>query len=338
MFDQISKSIDEFGNGILSALNDLQGVFGKELSVANPIKNSILDLVGNTPIIRLNQIGAHIPGVQFYLKAEFQNPTGSIRDRSAIAMIRDAEKRGKLKPGSTILISGNNSSSVSFSWAGRTMGYRVECFLSDTLGEEQAQKLIHFGADITYAPANDLEKSIQSKLTESDLYWYPNESKNMANPNHHYSATGPEILRDMQGKVDFFITGGGTGATVTGIGRFFRSVRPALSTKILLGGFRDSLFDRYFSGKNQSGSLPEIFDPSVVDQFISVTREEAVRFQSDLLIREGLPVGITTGMIVCAAIRYAESLREGKPFANPDTSQDSDSEKLHFVILSPDRE
>ncbi|WCL47888.1 PLP-dependent cysteine synthase family protein [Leptospira sp. GIMC2001] len=326
MIDQISKSIDELGNGIINALNDIQGMFGKELSVANPVKNSILDLVGNTPIIRLNQIGSHIPGINFYLKAEFQNPTGSLRDRSAIAMIRDAEKRNKLKKNGTILTSGTGSSSLSFSWAGRTMGYKIKCLVSEGTDQEKIQKLSHYGADVEVV-SGDPKDSIL-KYSGNSNFWYPDENSNMANPNHHFARTGPEIYRDLGGKVDIFVTGGGTGASVTGIGRFFRSIRPKTNTQVVLSGFKNSNFDLYFSTTNKEKvPIPEIFDPSVVAEFIAVTKEEALHYQSDLLIKEGIPVGITTGMILCAAIRYAEKL-----------DVTSIPEPRNLVILCPDRE
>ncbi|NCN09219.1 MAG: cysteine synthase family protein [Leptospira sp.] len=329
MFDGISRSIDEFGNGILTALNDIQGVFGKELNVATPIKNSILDLVGNTPLIRLNKIGSHIPGIQFYLKAEFQNPTGSLRDRSSVGMIRDAERRGKLKPGSTILITGTGSSSVSISWAGRTLGYKVICALPKSIPVTETYKLTHYGAEIEYTDLDPLD-FVKQKSKDTN-YWYPDETRNMANPNQHFNTTGPEIYRDLVGKVDFLITGGGTGASVTGVGRYLRSMKESRTTKVLLSGFENSIFHDHFILKKKL-NLPEIFDPTVVDEFLSISKEVAIHYQSDLMEKEGLPVGITTGMIVAAAISYAEKL----PVDSFVTEQAK--EPKNFVILSPDRE
>lgn len=333
MFDQFSKQVDEFGNSVLGALNQVQGFFGKELDVANPIKSSILDMVGNTPIIRLNRVGSHLSNIDFFLKAEFQNPTGSIRDRSAIAMIRDAEKRNRLKPGSTILITGSGSSSISLSWAGRTMGYKVTCYLEEGTDEASSNQLRHYGAEVILTGEPILPTIFAIVEKNPDLYWFPNETANMANPNHHFTKTGPEIFRDMKGKVDYLVTGGGTGATVTGIGRFFRSHSLDWNTKIVLAGWRDSIFDRFFSHSGLDTQLPEIFDPKVVDNFIPVTKEEAIHFQSDLLIREGIPAGITTGMILCGAIRFAESLSQDDIFLN----QTGMEEKKNLVILCPDR-
>ncbi len=331
MFDQFSKQINEFGNSFLDALSQIQGFFGKELDVATPIKNSILDMVGNTPLIRLNHVASHIQGFEYYLKAEFQNPTGSLRDRSAIAMIRDAFARGKLTKNSTILIHGATSSSVSMAWAGRTMGYRVKCFIPESTSQEWQQKLSHYGAELVKVSHDPVSILLRESLQPGT--WYPNETANMANPNHHFSRTGPEIYRDLKGKVDCFVTGGGTGATVTGIGRFFKSFRSGVDTKIILAGWKDSLFDQYFNGGRENIRLPEIFDPKVVDRFISVTTDEAMRCQSDLLVQEGIPVGITTGMILCAAIRYGESLAS-------DASENKalPGEKKNLVLLSPDRE
>ncbi|MCG9874286.1 MAG: pyridoxal-phosphate dependent enzyme [Leptospiraceae bacterium] len=329
MFDGISKTIDEFGNGILTALNDIQGVFGKELNVATPIKDSILDLVGNTPLIRLNKIGSHIQGIQFYLKAEFQNPTGSLRDRSSLGMIRDAERRGKLKPGSKILITGTGSSSVSISWAGRTLGYKVISVLPKSILASDTYKLKHYGAELEYTEIDPLQY-IKQKSSDSS-FWYPDETRNMANPNQHFTTTGPEIYRDLNGRVDYLITGGGTGASVTGIGRFLRSMKESRTTKILLSGFENSLFHEHFVQKKKV-QLPEIFDPSVVDEFLSINKEVAIHYQSDLMEKEGLPVGITTGMIVAAAISFAERIQhDGFP-------ADLNKEIKNFIILSPDRE
>jgi cysteine synthase len=331
MFDQFSKQVDEFGNSMLNALNQVQGFFGKELDVANPIKNSILEMVGNTPLIRLNHVASHIQGIDFFLKAEFQNPTGSIRDRSAVAMIADAEKQGRLIKGSTILIRGKGSSSISLAWAGRTKGYKVVCYLEKS-EESYSTKLRHFGAEIIIVDTDPI-KIIQEK-TKNPEFWYPNDNANMSIPNHHFTRTGPEIFRDMKGKVDYLVTGGGTGGTVTGIGRFFRSQKSESDTKIILTGLQNSTFDQFFSNTNVSIDLPEIFDPKVVDQFIAVTRDEAVHCQSDLLIREGIPVGITTGMILCGAIRFAESLAKETDYL----SEAGNEEKKNLVILCPDRE
>lgn len=332
MFDQISRSIDEFGNSVLNALNEVQGFFGKELSVVNPVKNSILELVGNTPLIRLNQIGSHIPDINFYIKAEFQNPTGSIRDRSALAMIRDAEKRGKLTKDGTIVLTGTGSSPISLSWAGRTIGYKVICYLPEGTPEVETIKLRHYGAEIRFTQEN-IPKLLQ-EINSKPNHWYPNENSNMANPNHHFSTTGPEIFRDMAGKVDYLVTGGGTGGTVTGIGRFFRSIKSGIKTKVILTGWKDSSFEQFFSKTKKDVSLPDIFDPRVVDEFVTVTKDEAVRYQSDLLIKEGIPVGITAGMILCGAIRYAETLTQKDPYGNSDSS----TEKKNLIILCPDRE
>jgi cysteine synthase len=331
MFDGISRTIDEFGNGILTALNDIQGVFGKELNVANPVKNSILELVGNTPLIRLNQIGSHIPGIQFFIKAEFQNPTGSLRDRSSLGMLRDAEKKGKLKPGSKILITGTGSSSISISWAGRTLGYKVICVLPESTEQSATLKLKHYGAELLLTSEESIQSFILTRLQDSN-YWFPDETRNMANPNQHFHTTGPEVFRDLQGKIDYLIAGGGTGASITGIGRFLKSRKETQNSKILLSGFDSSVFYQYFV-QNKAQNLPEIFDPKVVDEFISVTKEEALHYQSDLMEKEGLPIGITTGMIVAAAIRYSEKVILGF-----DADSNSIKETRNFVILSPDRE
>lgn len=327
MLDQFSKQINEFGNSILDALSQVQSLFGKELDVANPIKNSILDLVGNTPLIRLNRITNHIQGIQFLLKAEFLNPTGSLRDRSSLAMIRDAIKKGKLASGGTIVTHGFGSNSISMSWAGRTLGFKVLCFVGENTTQEEINKLSYYGAEVHRTKEDPEKKAIQESLRLG--YWYPNEKSNMANPNHHFQKTGPEIYRDLKGKVDYLVSGGGTGGTITGLGRYFKSKENG-NTQVILAGWENSVFDLYYQKKKNEFILPEIFDPKVVDYFLAISKEEAVHYQSDLLVKEGIPVGITTGMVVCAAIRFAESLDFKSNNPNEDIK--------NLVIICPDRE
>jgi cysteine synthase len=333
MFDPISKGIDDFGNSLLQALNNVQGIFGKELSVANPIKDSILELVGNTPLIRLNRIGSEYSGIQLYLKAEFLNPTGSAKDRTALAMFVDAERRGKLKKGMSVVLYGAGSSSISYSWIGKIREYPVFCLVPLSTAPERIQTLRSYGAEVTVTSVADsgLLFDLAMKKAQKVNGWIPDESSNPANPNFHFKTTGPEIWRDLQGKVGAIISAPGTGGAITGIGRYLKSQNS--KTKVLLAGKSNSPFLLYAKAKDKKSqeeiSLPAVYDPKLVDGVFPVNQEEAIHLQADLYEKEGIFAGLTTGTVITGALRFSETIKDSIPF---------ERDPFNIVILSPDRD
>jgi len=319
MIDPISKGIDDLGNSLLQALNNVQGFFGRELSVATPVHESVLQLIGNTPLIKLNSIGSEFSTYQFFLKAEFTNPTGSAKDRMALALLIDAEKKGKLKPGAKIYASGQMSSLVSISWVGKARGYKVTCFVDKKTDEEGLKSLKIYGAKIEKASS---DPEIEAKLaSDKDGAFYPDETENLAIPNFHFKTTGPEIWRDLKESVDAVVSAPGTGAALTGIGRYLKSKNPEV--KVICACPET----HHLHPKNKK-KIPSVFDPQVVDFFLTVTPESALHLQSDLYEKEGIFVGRTTGFSLAGALAFAQESKdqkwEGGKFRN-------------IVILSPDR-
>lgn len=330
MIDPISKGIDDFGNSLLQALNSVQGIFGKELSVANPLKDNVLQLIGNTPLIKLNRIGSEHEGIQFYLKAEFLNPTGSAKDRTALAIYQDAERRGKLKKGMTVVLWGAGSTSVSFTWIGKFKEYPVLCFVPIQTPPDKIQVLRSYGAEVTVTNESDpiRLKELAEEKAKKINGWVPDEASNPAGPNFHFKTTGPEIWRDLSSKVGAVISAPGTGAAVTGIGRFLKSQ----DSKVLvaIAGKKTSPLIRYAtaSGKieKETIDLPSVYDPKLIDFHFTATEEEALHLQADLYEKEGIFVGLTTGIVMIGALRLAELVK-----------RDDRREPFNIVVLSPDR-
>ncbi len=332
MIDPITKGIDDLGNSLLQALNNVQGFFGKELSVANPIHESVLELIGNTPLIKLNKIGTEFSKFQFYLKAEFLNPTGSLKDRTALALFADAEKKGKLKPGMIVILAMATTTARSLTWIGKYRGYSVQCLVALQTPKEKVQELRSYGAEVIVTNESERTKVIQLAKEKAQKLgaWFPDEEENPAIPNFHFKTTGPELWRDFKGNIDAVVSAPGTGGAITGIGRFLKSQKPDL--KVILAGRESSPFFQYHKSLSKEEKskihLPSIYDPLVSDAFYPVSTEEALHQQADLYEKEGIFAGLTTGTVIAGALRFAEAEKdnkwEGGKFQN-------------IVILSPDK-
>lgn len=330
MIDPISKGIDDFGNSLLTALNNVQGIFGKELSVAKPIKDNVLQLIGNTPLIKLNRIGSEYQGIHFYLKAEFLNPTGSAKDRTALAIYLDAERRGKLRKGMSVVLSGAGSSSVSFTWIGKVKNYPVHCLVPIQTSRERIQTLRSYGAEVTVT--NESDSGRLAELAEEKAKkingWVPDEDINPAGPNFHFKTTGPEIWRDLAGKIGAVISAPGTGAAITGIGRYLKSQDRKIV--VAIAGKKTSPLIRYAAATDKKEkdnlNLPPVYDPKLIDYHFTATEEEALHLQADLYEKEGIFVGLTTGIVMIGALRLSEIV-----------NNDERKEPFNIVILSPDK-
>ncbi|MDF3820564.1 PLP-dependent cysteine synthase family protein [Leptospira sp. 96542] len=333
MIEPISKGIDDFGNSLLQALNNVQGIFGKELSVAKPVKDNVLQLIGNTPLIRLNRIGSDHRGIQFYLKAEFLNPTGSAKDRTALAMFIDAERRGRLKRGMSVVLFGAGSSSISYTWIAKLKSYPVVCLVPIQTAQERIQTLRGYGAEVIVTNESDLVRlgELAEEKAQKINGWVPDEASNPANPNFHFKTTGPEIWRDLQGKVGAIISAPGSGGAITGIGRYLKS--QDRKVKVAIACKKNSPFLLYGKTTNpkerETIPLPAVFDPKLIDDYFQVTQEEALHLQADLYEKEGIFAGLTTGTVIVGALRLSERIKE---------AERSDREPFNVVILSPDRD
>jgi cysteine synthase len=275
------------------------------------LAESILDTIGNTPLVKLVRFSPK-PGVNVYAKLEGQNPTGSVKDRIAIYMIRAAEESGELTPDKTVLEPTSGNTGISLAMVCRAKGYRLLCVLPDNVTQEREALLRAFGAEVVYAEnatsTNDAVFKAQ-RMLEADpgTYFMPYQYGNANNPRAHYETTGPEILRDLP-ETDVFVAGLGTGGTLTGAGRYLKDNRPGVKVIAavphpgdLVQGLRAI----------EEGFIPPVLDESVLDGRIVVDSVSAFRMTKDLMEKEAIFAGISAGAVLTVALRTAARLERG---------------------------
>ena len=277
--------------------------------------DSILGAVGNTPLVRLARFSPK-PGVKIYAKLEGQNPTGSVKDRIALYMIRAAEESGELTPDKTILEPTSGNTGISLAMVARAKGYRLLCILPDIVTPEREQLLRAFGAEVIYAEGaqstNDaIFKAQQMAGAEPEKYFMPYQYGNENNPRAHYETTGPEILRDLP-QLAVFVAGLGTGGTLTGVGRYLKEKRP--ETKViaavphpgdLVQGLRDL----------GEGFIPPVLDETVLDGRVVVDSLSSFAMVKELMEKEAIFAGISSGAVLKVALRAAQRLESGNVVA-----------------------
>jgi cysteine synthase B len=271
---------------------------------------SILDLIGNTPLVEMPNLSPSA-GVRFFAKLEGQNPTGSVKDRIAKFMVEKAEREGLLTPGCSILEPTSGNTGISLAFVARLKGYRLTVVLPDNAGEERTMLLRSYGAEIIYSEGPkgtngsiELAREIVAKdPSYVMLYQYGNE----ANPRAHYETTGPEILRDLP-EVDVFVAGLGTGGTLTGTGRYLKEHKPGVKVIAaaphpgdLVQGLRSL----------EEGFIPPVLDQSVLDGRIVVDSRNSFAAAKELLHREGIFAGISSGAVLRVAQKYAQRMERG---------------------------
>lgn len=270
--------------------------------------SSIIDLIGNTPLVELRSFSPR-PGVHLYAKLEGQNPTGSVKDRTAKFMIEAGEKSGELQPGATILEPTSGNTGIGLAMIGRVKGYRVVCVMPENVSHERSQLLHAFGAEIIYTPG-DLGSNgaiaHAKEIVEQNpgKYYFPYQYGNDANPRAHYEGTGPEILRDLP-QVTAFVAGLGTGGTLTGTGHYLKEHKPGV--KIIASAPHPGDAVQGLRAL-EDGFIPPVLDESVLDGKIVVDSKSSFQMAKELTQREGLFVGVSAGSVVRAALRAAERL------------------------------
>jgi cysteine synthase len=267
--------------------------------------DSLLDALGDTPLVGLPRLSPG-NGVRLWAKLEDRNPTGSVKDRPALAMIEAAERAGRLTPGCTILEPTSGNTGIALAMAAKLKGYGLVCVMPENTSEERRQLLQAYGARIVFSPAagGSNQAVVRAKeLAKQNtdwvmLYQYGNED----NVRAHYEGTGPEILRDLP-SVTHFVAGLGTTGTLVGVGRFFRDHKPGVQIIAAEPRYGELV---YGLRNLDEGFVPELYDPSVLTGRYSVGSYDALRRTRQLLESEGIFAGISTGAILHAAMGVAE--------------------------------
>jgi cysteine synthase B len=280
-----------------------------------PIGEGILQRIGNTPLLRLSRVTRDVPeAVELYVKAEWFNPGGSVKDRPVARMIEDAERDGRLAPDKVLLDSTSGNAGIAYAMIGAAKGYRVTLVMPANASEERKRMIRVYGADIVFS--DPLEGSDGAILLAREMhekncgrYFKPDQYNNPSNWRAHYDTTGPEIVAQTEGRITHFVGSLGTTGTVVGVGRALREFSDAVE---VIAVEPDNPLHGIEGLKHISTSIrPGIYDPSVHHRKIGVDTETAYRMARSLAREEAMFVGPSTGAAVAAALRVAAEVREG---------------------------
>lgn len=281
------------------------------------IYNSILDTIGNTPIVKLHRLSPK--GVDIYVKVEAFNPGGSVKDRLALSIILDAEKRGALTPGQTVVEATSGNTGVGLAMVCAARGYPFVAVMSDSFSVERRKLMRAYGAKVLLTPAAERGTGMVNKareLAEKHGWFWASQFENPANPAYHRSTTGPEILKDFAGKrLDYFVSGWGTGGTITGVGEILKLARPEVKViaaepagAALLAG------NEWQSHKIQGWNpdfIPKVLNRDVVDEIKLIPDERSREVARELAKQEGIFAGLSCGGTLAAALEVAKDAPEG---------------------------
>lgn len=277
---------------------------------------SALDLIGNTPLLRLARVGADLPaGVEIYAKAEWYNLGGSVKDRPALWMIRDGERRGLLRPGMRIADATSGNTGIAYATIGAALGYQVTLALPANASVERIRTLRALGAELILTdPAEGMDRAIgtirELVAATPERYFYPDQYNNPANLRAHYETTGPEIWKQTGGGATHFVAALGTSGTFMGTARRLRELSSGVR---LLAVQPDSPYHGLEGVKHMASTrlVPGIYDPKLADAVLEVSSEEAFAMARRMARQEGLLVGISAAANVAAALRTARELSSG---------------------------
>lgn len=277
--------------------------------------DKITDLIGGTPILKLNNyIALNELPANIYAKLEYFNPAGSVKDRIAKAMIDDAEAKGALKPGAVIIEPTSGNTGIGLAAVAASKGYRIILTMPETMSVERRNLLKAYGAELVLTDGAKGMKGAIAKAEELAQQieggFIPSQFTNSANPTAHFNTTGPEIWEDMDGKVDIFVAGVGTGGTVSGVGKYLKSKNPNVKV-VAVEPAGSPVLSKGVAGPHKiqgigAGFVPETLDTKIYDEIIAVENEDAFATGRTLARKEGLLVGISSGAAVYAATQLAK--------------------------------
>lgn len=271
---------------------------------------SILDAIGNTPLVEVPHLSP-VEDVRIWVKLEGQNPTGSVKDRIALALVEDGEASGKLTKDKILLEPTSGNTGIALAMVAKMRGYRFTAVMPDNASAERVQLLKAFGAEVEFSPGDkgtNGSVAMAQEMAKDDKYYMPFQYGNPANVLAHYNGTGREILDDLPG-IKAFVAGLGTGGTLTGVGRRLKEHDPSI--KVIAA--EPELGELVYGLRSlEDGYIPPIFDPDILDGKVKVRARESILWTRELLQREGIFAGISAGAVIWVAQRVAERLaKEG---------------------------
>lgn len=280
--------------------------------------NNVLDMIGATPILRLNKL---VKGdmADIFVKLEKFNPAGSIKDRAALGMIEKAEELGLLKDGYTIVEPTSGNTGIALAMIGRIKGYEVIIVMPETMSVERRNLIKAYGAQLVLTDGTKGMKGAINKAKEiaegNSKFFIPQQFNNFANPEKHYDTTAEEIIEDVK-DLDIFVAGVGTGGTITGVGRKLKEMKIGIKV-VAVEPEKSPVLSGGEPGPHKiqgigAGFMPDIYDSNVVDEIIKISDEEAFEMAKLMAKEEGILVGISTGANIAAAIKIAKKLGKGK--------------------------
>ncbi|NQT86993.1 cysteine synthase family protein [bacterium] len=283
---------------------------------------SVLDAIGNTPLIELTALNDRRPDVRIMAKLEGNNPGGSVKDRTALYLIRSGEESGELTPDKTILEPTSGNTGIALAMIGAAKGYRVKLCMPACVSMERQHVLVAFGAEAVLTPAREgtdgaIRLAHQLLAEDPETYYMPNQFVNEANIRAHYEGTGPEIYDQTNGEVNVFVAGMGTTGTLMGVAKCLKERKPS----VRIVGIEPPMGHTIQGLKNMQEAIrPEIYDESALDEKITIEDGEAFEMARMLATREGLFTGMSSGAAVAGALRVAKTMEQGT-----------------IVVLLPDR-